>query len=153
MKMTACLPAFACALACTLAVVAGCAALEVTNRPPALQIPLGNGVTRSFYVQGFYDMQTLALDTDAGGKVLRREFVLTEEHLRSIVAGIDSAELLKLIGPPWRRIEFERQGVTAWDYRYRDTWGYIVEFSALIDARQKVSGTVSSRVDPPDNDK
>ena len=115
-----------------------------------MQLKLDNGVTRSFYVQSLHDMQTLAVDTDAGGQVTQRVRVLTDERLASIPVGMDGADLLKLIGPPYRKIEFERQRQTAWDYRYTDSWGYIVEFSVMIDARQKVASKVSRRIDSRD---
>lgn len=137
-------------LGAALILSGGCASPDQAGRAPALQLRLDNGVTRSFYVQSLHDMQTLAVDTDAGGQVIQRVQVLTDERLASIPVGMDSAELLKLIGPPYRKVEFERQSQTAWDYRYTDAWGYIVEFSVMLDARGKVVSKVSRRIDSRD---
>jgi len=143
--------AWFCLLVAASILAGGCASADLAGRPPTLQVALGNGVIRSFYVQSLHDMQTLAVDTDANGQVIQRLRALTDERLASIPVGMDSAELLKLIGPPYRKVEFERQVQTAWDYRYTDSWGYIVEFSVMLDARGKVVSKVSRRIDARDN--
>ncbi len=56
-------------------------------------------------------------------------------------------QVLRLIGPPWRTMDFPNKRQVAWDYRVRDTWGYLVDYSVMIDERGLVAETVAARVD------
>ena len=77
---------------------------------------------------------------------------LTETHIDQIYPGMSAQAALFLIGPPYRHVLFERLGATAWDYRHRDTWGYMVEFSLMVDAQNRVVGKVSKRIEPINKD-
>lgn len=128
-----------------LAAIAGCAGPPV--RAPDFSMRLDDGITRDFYVQSLYDMQTVAVDRDGAGRVLGQVRVLTDERLAKIETGMPAGKVLESIGPPYRRVAFENLHQTAWDYRYRDTWGYPVEFSVMIDANDRVASRISRRLE------
>ena len=55
------------------------------------------------------------------------------------------AQLERLIGPPWRTVDFPNLRQVAWDYVFQDSWGYIVDFSVMLDERGVVAATVYAR--------
>lgn len=71
--------------------------------------------------------------------------VLTDDVFAGIQAGMPAAEVLVAIGPPDRKERFDSTRTTAWDYRYRDTWGYDAELSVIVDDRGVVVGKISTR--------
>lgn len=60
------------------------------------------------------------------------------------------ADVLSLLGPPWRKVAFPNISQTAWDYVMRDTWGYWVDAAVMIDARGRVADVVLVRREPVD---
>lgn len=73
---------------------------------------------------------------------------LTDEQFARIQPGTTTAEdLRRMIGPPYRKVRFDNLGQVAWDYRFRDTWGYLADFSAMVDARGIVASKVTVRLD------
>ena len=73
---------------------------------------------------------------------------LNDERIGRIARGNDAEIVRTALGEPWRRIRFERTQVTAWDYRYPDSWGYWVDFSVLFGDDGLVQSTASKRVEP-----
>ena len=49
-------------------------------------------------------------------------------------------------------MKFENLKSTAWDYIYKDTWGYCVSFSVMVGDDGRVVNKVSRRFDMPDRD-
>ncbi|MBL8518513.1 MAG: outer membrane protein assembly factor BamE [Betaproteobacteria bacterium] len=89
---------------------------------------------------------------DAEGKLLFVSQVLTDENFHRIQNGMSEEAVRATVGPPWRKVPFERLQQTAWDYLYRDTWGYRVEFSVLFNPSGEVVGKTSRRLDDSRND-
>ena len=73
--------------------------------------------------------------------------VLTDDSVQPIHAGMKASEVLEIIGAPLRKVRFERTATTAWDYRFRDSWGYRAEFSVIVDDNGIVVSKVSIRQD------
>lgn len=74
----------------------------------------------------------------------------TEARFLAIEPGrTTAAEVLRVLGPPLRRVDFDNLGQVAWDYRGRDTWGYLVDFSVMVGRDGVVAGKVAARIDPP----
>ena len=140
------------AVALTMLPLAACVSADFRSREADFRLPLADGVTRLFFVQSVHEMNTRAVDVDASGKVLRDMRVLTDERLGLMRAGITGDDVVAEIGPPYRKIVFERQKQTAWDYRYRDNGGYIVEFSFMLDANNIVASKASRRIEPGRDD-
>jgi outer membrane protein assembly factor BamE (lipoprotein component of BamABCDE complex) len=111
------------------------------------QLPSGE---RWFYPSGPLGETTLAVDFNQGRVTIMTPNVLTEERITSISAGLTSEQVLATIGPPHMRVRFERLRETAWDYRYRDTWGYPVKLAVMIGDDGLVARRVAERVEKAD---
>lgn len=77
------------------------------------------------YPRGPAGLQTYMVHLDKGGVLRGIEQVLSEESFARLEAGKHTPQdVLRLIGSPWRTVYFERRKEEAWDYRFRDAWGY-----------------------------
>ena len=116
---------------------------------PKLVLPDPAGGKHLVYPRGPGGTETHIARLGPDGRLVAVEQVLNETQFAKIRRGeTTEAELLRLIGPPWRRIEFANLGQVAWDYRFRDTWGYLADLSVMVDRRGVVAGTVVVRIDP-----
>ena len=77
---------------------------------------------------------------------------LNDNIIERVSPGQSEQEVTALLGTPYRRIRFDNLKSTAWDYLYRDTWGYWVEFSAMMGDDGRVVSKFSRRLDPIDRD-
>ena len=75
-------------------------------------------------------------------RVLPQPARVTEGTVEQIRPGLTKAAVTALIGPPPQVTHFSLSDTTAWDYDYRDPWGYDATFSVVFDA----SGIVVSRI-------
>lgn len=106
------------------------------------------------FPKGPLGTETFVARIDANGRLAAYEQVLDEGHFRRIRPGQTTQdEVLRLIGPPWRRIDFANKAQVAWDYRFRDAWGYLAEFSVVVDAKGVVAETVTVREESRRNDR
>jgi len=121
-----------------------------TMGPPALEVANPDGSRSLAYPQGYYTGQTVMVRVGRDGLVQRVEQVLHDDNFHRIVAGITRDDVLRLIGPPVEIMDFARLQQTAWDYRYRDTWGYDAVLSVMIDRQGIVAGKVTRRIEPRD---
>lgn len=71
----------------------------------------------------------------------------TESAFSTIHAGMPVREVVERLGEPDHRMRFERTRTTAWDYDFRDTWGYRSQFSVVIDEAGRVVETITVRED------
>jgi hypothetical protein len=116
--------------------------------PPAREFRDPDGMRQLVYTTGPQGTQTFMAHVAPDGRLARLEQVLTEERIRRIERGATTtAQLERLIGPPWRTVEFANLGQVAWDYLLRDTWGYEVDFSVMVDRGGVVAGTAYVRRD------
>jgi len=98
------------------------------------------------YPQGPEGTVTYMAYVSADGRLVRFEQVLTEEVFAHITVGSTTAEELeRLIGPPWRRMDLPNKRQVAWDYVYRDSWDYTVDFSVMFDERGIVADRAAVR--------
>ena len=80
-----------------------------------------------------------------GASGAARAPVLTDDVFQQIRPGMAARDVLELIGPPSSKTRFARTHTTAWEYNYRDTWGYTSEFSVMVDDRGIVASKFSMR--------
>lgn len=120
-------------------------ALSFAPEPPNATVPLAKGGQRQFFTSGPLGTTTYRVDLDASGRVLTREQVLTEGIFQRIRAGMKAREVLEWIGPPNGKMRFDNLRLTAWDYHYRDGWGYIADLSVMVDDAGIVAGKSSVR--------
>ena len=103
----------------------GASAEEVVSSlgPPAVELRDPDGTRYLAYPSGPFGLQTYMAHVDRNGRLQGVEQVLDDTRFNSISPGMTTDELLRLIGPPSQRVYFGNLRQTAWDYRYRDTWG------------------------------
>ena len=77
---------------------------------------------------------------------------LNDDTVARVAQGQSEQEITALLGTPYRRIRFDNLKSTAWDYLYRDLWGYWVEFSVMMGDDGRVVSKFSRRLDPIDRD-
>lgn len=80
-----------------------------------------------------------------GGARSVQSRVLDDRSVSAIHAGVSAAEVLERLGPPYTKMRFEATKTTAWDYHYRDAWGYDADFSVIMDDTDVVAGKMSVR--------
>jgi hypothetical protein len=113
---------------------------------PAKTFTLPDGTRQFAYPTGPGGMQTYMAYVSASGSLVRMEQVLVDTQFQRIVPGTTTAaEVERLIGPPWRKIDFPNKRQVAWDYVYQDTWDYTVDLAVMIDERGIVAETVHAR--------
>ena len=143
-------------------VLAGCAGFATHFQPgvtgqnevqqemgkPRAVLQGSEGITIWQYPTSPEGLLTYIARFGATGKLLSFEQVLDDAHFAKIEIGkTTNNEVSALIGPPWRTIHFPRQQHTAWDYRYRDLWGFRVEQSIVFDAAGVVVSKPQRRLD------
>ncbi|QJR14477.1 outer membrane protein assembly factor BamE [Usitatibacter palustris] len=117
-----------------------------TMGPPAEENTLRDGTRRLAYPQGPQGTQTYMVSMK-DGRVTQVEQVLTDDQFQQIRAGTTAEEVRRMIGPPWRIVRFDNLKQDAWDYRFRDSWGYLADFSVMVDDRGIVASKVTVRQD------
>lgn len=112
---------------------------------PSATVRLANGIERQFFTSGPLGTTTDRVDVDASGRVVARTQVLTDDVFRYIRPGMPARDVLELIGPPSAKTRFPQTHTTAWEYHYRDGWGYNAEFSVSVDDQGLVASKFSAR--------
>ena len=75
---------------------------------------------------------------------------LNDDIVARIASGQTAGEITALLGAPYRRVRFDNLRATAWDYFFKDTWGYWVELSVMMSDEAeggRVVGKVLRRID------
>lgn len=146
-------------LLATALLAAGCAAqslrpgateaevLQSMGRP-ALAMPLPGGGRQLAYPTGPFGLHTYMAHIGPDGRLQRLEQVLDDTRFHAIRPGMTSEELLRHLGPPSEKVRFGNLRQTAWDYRFRDTWGYIAILSVMIDDAGTVVSRITNRLEP-----
>lgn len=143
--------------------LAGCALFPLSTLKPGLsteadvRASLGKpghewqepgGMRGLAFPTGPLGTQTYVARIDSRGTLTEIEQVLDDAHIRRIRPGQSTGEdVLRLIGPPSRRVAFPNKGQTAWDYRIQDSWGYLANFSVMFDERGIAAETVTVRIE------
>lgn len=127
----------------------GATAEEVVSRmgAPAVELRDPDGTRHLVYPSGPFGMQTYMAHVGGDGRLQAVEQVLEDTRFNAINKGMNTDELLRLIGPPAQRVWFGNLRQTAWDYRYRDTWGYVAVLSVMVDEGGLVASRVTQRIE------
>ena len=134
--------------ACAVMPTAGMLGADARQKlgEPAMIIQMAEGA-RWFYPSGPLGTITRAVDINRAGQVTGVRNVLVDDVIQTITVGLTADDVLVKIGPPHQRIRFDNLRATAWDYRYQDTWGYLVDLSIMIDDANRVTGRVAQRLE------
>jgi outer membrane protein assembly factor BamE (lipoprotein component of BamABCDE complex) len=118
---------------------------------PARVFTLPDGSRQLAFPENPEGTRTYMAFLSPNGRLDRVEQVLTEQQFRLIERGTSTRDDIdRLIGPPWRVVDFPNKRQVAWDYVYQDSWGYTVDFSVMFDERGIVAETANVRRDPGD---
>jgi outer membrane protein assembly factor BamE (lipoprotein component of BamABCDE complex) len=105
-------------------------------------------LTTTALIRAFLVSVVFASPVYAGTEVTAaRSQVATDDTVQAIKPGMTAQEVLVKIGPPQGKMRFERSHTTAWDYAYRDTFGYFGEFSVILDDKDVVVSRIALRKD------
>jgi len=72
---------------------------------------------------------------------------LNDDIVARVTLGQDEQQVTAVLGIPYQKIRFDNLNSTAWDYVYRDSWGYWVELSVMIGNDGRVVNKHSRRLD------
>jgi hypothetical protein len=113
---------------------------------PARTYADADGSRQLAFTTGPAGTQTFMAFIAPDGRLTRLDQVLSNDQFRRIDPGTTTrAQLERLIGPPWRTVDFPNLRQVAWDYVFMDEWSYVVDFSVMLDERGIVAGTVYAR--------
>lgn len=114
---------------------------------PAMEFDLPDGTRQLVFPTGPLGTQTFMVYL-GNGTVQRSEQVLTDDVFYRLQNGVTTREQVRrTIGPPFRTVRFENLKQDAWDYLFRDSWGYLAVFSVMIDDRGVVANKVTARIE------
>jgi len=119
------------------------AAYESTMQASA-RVTHADGTESRFYTSGPAGTGTLRVDLSPNGQVLAKSQVLRDEVFQRLEPGLTADQVFEIIGPPTGKTRFENTKTTAWDYHYRNSWGYDADFSVIVDDANKVVGKFSN---------
>ena len=72
---------------------------------------------------------------------------VTTDTSYKVVPGMSESDIQALLGEPQRVARFSRSQTVAWDYDFRDDWGYDATFSVIFNEAGSVVSKVSVRRD------
>ena len=110
----------------------------------AVSIPAAGNAAPLFVTSGPQGVTTYRVDIGPNGERTSTQ-VLRDATFQSISPGMQAADVFALIGPPYRKARFEATRTTAWDYHYRDSWGYDADFSVIIGDDDRVVSRFAMR--------
>ena len=120
---------------------------------PALELATDDGGKRLAYPRGPLGTQTFMADIGRDGRFEGVRQVLNDDTFNGIRPGQTRNDVLVRIGPPGETMQFPLSGNTAWDYRYKDTWGYLAVLSVTFDGNGIVLSRFTRRLQERNNNR
>lgn len=116
---------------------------------PALRWSKPDGGEQLAFPQGPMGYRTWMMHTDADGRVLSMENVMSPAHFARIQPGMSQDEVLRILGPsyPGWTVYYKARDELVWEWRYCDVWAEPARFDVLFDGR---SATVRSTASQPE---
>jgi outer membrane protein assembly factor BamE (lipoprotein component of BamABCDE complex) len=72
---------------------------------------------------------------------------VTTDTTMKVAPGMSGSDIQRLLGEPHRTARFPRSQTVAWDYDFRDDWGYDATFSVIFNDAGSVVSKISVRWD------
>ena len=117
---------------------------------PATICPLPAGGENWVYPRGPAGLQTFDAHIDKDGVLRRLENVLQDSGFATVVAGKSTKDDVRCVfGPPILETYFKARRELVWDYRFRDSWGYVARYHVLFNDAGIVTGTLQIREEVP----
>ena len=115
---------------------------------PGMELRNPDGSKQLAYTTGPAGTETFMVYLGRDGKLERIEQVLTDDRFNQLRPGTTTRDQVRaIIGPPHRTMRFDNLGQDAWEYRFQDAWGYLADFSVMIDDRGIVAGKAVRRIE------
>ena len=121
--------------------------VRATMGPPAMEMRDADGARHLYYPRGPLGNQTFVADLGSDGVLREIRQVLDDDIFNRIQQGMRGDEVLRMIGPPREKMYFGNLRQMAWDYKFRDTWGYEAIFSVMVDDDGIVAGKITRRIE------
>ena len=121
--------------------------VRATMGTPAMEMRDPDGSRHLYYPRGPMGNQTFVADVGHDGVLREVRQVLGDDTFNRIQPGMTGEEVLRMIGPPREKMHFANLGQTAWDYKFRDTWGYEAIFSVMVGDNGVVVGKITRRIE------
>lgn len=77
---------------------------------------------------------------------------LNDEIVARVLRNATGEQVEAILGKPYQRMRFDNLEATAWDYRYKDLWGYWVELSVMINDNNRVLQVIKQRIESTRDD-
>ena len=115
---------------------ASLADVEQSMGVPSLRWREADGGEVLVYPFGAMGYHTFFVRSDAGGRFVSRENVLTMKHFARIQAGMSQGDAVRTISPPLppSTIDFKARDELVGEWRYCDAWNEPARFNVLFDA-------------------
>jgi len=123
------------------------AEVRATMGAPASELPNEDGSRQLAYPRGPLGTETFMVTVGKDGVLREIRNVLTDQVFEDIRPGLTEKDVMRMIGPPAKTVEFPISSRHAWDYRYVDTWGYTADFSVTFDASGTAVSKSKARID------
>jgi outer membrane protein assembly factor BamE (lipoprotein component of BamABCDE complex) len=88
---------------------------------------------------------TVPSATPAGEGLWRND--LNDDVVARVVRNATGEQVEAILGKPHQRMRFDNLEATAWDYRYKDTWGYWVDLSVMVNDNNRVMYVIRQRIE------
>ena len=72
---------------------------------------------------------------------------VTTDTTMKVAPGMSESDIQGMLGEPQRTTRFTRSQTVAWDYDFRDDWGYDTTFSVIFNDAGSVVSKISVRRD------
>jgi hypothetical protein len=124
-----------------------------TMGPPAMAFDNPDGSRELIYPRGPMGNETYIAHVARGGALQSIDQVLSDGNFDSMPLGLTEEEVLRRFGPPRETMAFALSRTHAWDWKYRDLWGYEAIFSVTFDAQGRAVSKFKQRLERSDQRK
>ena len=120
---------------------------------PAMSFDNPDGSRELIYPRGPMGNETYIAHVARGGALQSIDQVLNDGTFDDLPMGLTEEEVLRRLGPPRETMAFALSHTHAWDWKYRDYWGYEAIFSVTFDAQGRAISKFKQRIERGDQHK
>ena len=120
---------------------------------PAMTFDGPDGSRELIYPRGPMGNETYIARVARGGALESIDQVLNDGTFDNLPLGLTEEEVLRRLGPPRETMAFVLSHTHAWDWQYRDSWGYEAIFSVTFDAQGRAISKFKQRIERSDHNR